>query len=124
MQFECNGLTKVYHTRRGALSALTDFSLSVSHGEFVCIVGPSGCGKTTLIKLVAGLTAPPSGDIRFEEAAHNDRPRTALVFQQHALFAWQSVVDNVAFGLRMRGVGQEERRARATAALESVGLAA
>ena len=90
-----------------AFDAVQDVSLSIAPGEFVCVLGPSGCGKSTL------LGAPVAGP-------HPDR---GLVFQQHTLFPWKKVLDNVAFGLKMQGVGRRERRERARELLGLVGLA-
>jgi NitT/TauT family transport system ATP-binding protein len=123
MGFECQHLCKVYRTRNGVVPALEDVTFSVGEREFVCLVGPSGCGKTTLLKLIAGLLQPTSGRIVFAAEPANDHPRSALVFQEHGLFPWMSVLDNVAFGLEMQGVGRLERRDRARAFIEQVGLA-
>jgi NitT/TauT family transport system ATP-binding protein len=123
MRFECQHLSKAYQTRSRVVPALEDVTFSVREQEFICIVGPSGCGKTTLLKLIAGLLEPTSGQIIFRAKPTNGRPRSALVFQEHGLFPWMTVLDNVAFGLEMRGVGREERRARARAFIEQVGLA-
>ena len=123
MRFECQHLNKAYQTRNGIVPALEDMSFSVGEREFVCIVGPSGCGKTTLLKLIAGLLEPTSGRIVFAAEPADGRPRSALVFQEHGLFPWMTVLDNVAFGLEMRGVEREERRHRARAFVEKVGLA-
>ncbi|MGH3112789.1 MAG: ABC transporter ATP-binding protein [Gaiellaceae bacterium] len=111
-----------YEGRSGAVTALEDVTLGVDEGEFVCLVGPSGCGKTTLIKIVAGLLPPTSVEVVFRSG--NGRPRTGLVFQEHGVFPWMSVLDNVAFGLEMRGVPRRERRERARAFIEQVGLGA
>ena len=119
---ECQHLCKSYRSRNGSVRALDDVSFSVGEREFLCIVGPSGCGKTTLLKLIAGLLEPTSGQIIFSEDAANGRPRCAMVFQEHGLFPWMTVMDNVAFGLEMRGVGQEERHNRARSFIEKVGL--
>jgi len=123
MEFECQHLSKAYQTRNSVVPALEDVTFSVREQEFVCIVGPSGCGKTTLLKLIAGLLQPTSGRIVFGAGRANDRPQSALVFQEHGLFPWMTVLDNVAFGLEMRGVAREERRRRAQAFVERVGLA-
>ena len=120
----CQGIGKAYPTERGTITALTDVTFNVGPEEFVCIVGPSGCGKSTLLKILAGLIAPTSGRLIFHEAAPADRPRNALVFQEHGLFPWMTVLDNVAFGLEMRGVRRRERRERARDFLAQVGLAA
>jgi NitT/TauT family transport system ATP-binding protein len=121
--FECQHLSKAYETRNGVIVAVEDVSFAVDEQEFVCIVGPSGCGKTTLLKLIAGLLEPTSGQIAFGSASEEGRSRTALVFQEHGLFPWMSVLDNVAFGLTMQRVRQPERYDRAQSFIEKVGLA-
>jgi len=123
MGFRCRQIGKVYPTGDGGVRALEDVTFSVAPEEFVSIVGPSGCGKTTLLKIIAGLIAPTSGTVEFPDGANGDRPRTALVFQEHGLFPWMTVLDNVAFGLEMRGVARPERSERARAFIEKVGLA-
>ena len=90
--------------------------------EFVCLVGPSGCGKTTLLRIVAGLVEPSAGEIRFADGRTG--AGRVLVFQEHGLFPWMTVLDNIAFGLDARGVPRDERRERARAFAERVGLAA
>jgi NitT/TauT family transport system ATP-binding protein len=123
MGFRCEILSKTYDTRNGHVAALSDVTFSLAEQEFLCLVGPSGCGKTTLLKLIAGLLKPTSGQICFDHNSANDRPRVALVFQEHGLFPWMKVLDNAAFGLEMQGVGRQERRERARAFIEKVGLA-
>lgn len=124
VRFECQHLCKAYPVRNGVVHALEDVTFGVGDQEFVCIVGPSGCGKTTLLKLIAGLLQPTSGRIIFGARTAGGRPHSALVFQQHGLFPWMTVLDNVAFGLEMRGVGREERRHQTRIFIEKVGLAA
>lgn len=104
--------------------ALERVAFEVEAGEFVCIVGPSGCGKTTLLKIIAGLLTPTSGSVRFGAARGAAPPRNGLVFQEHGVFPWLTVLDNVAFGLEMRGIPRDERRARAADFIERVGLSA
>ena len=105
------------------IAALDGVSFSAGGHEIVSVVGPSGCGKTTLLKLLAGLLSPTAGEIVFEgEGMRNGRPKNALVFQDHGVFPWLRVVDNVAFGLEMQGVGSAERRERARSFLKRVGL--
>ncbi len=121
--FVCESVGFRYPTADGWITALSEVSLEARGHEIVSVVGPSGCGKTTLLKLVAGLLQPTSGSIRFTPGENGDRPRNALVFQDHGVFPWLKVVDNVAFGLEMQGVGPAERRARAMEFLQRIGLA-
>ncbi len=111
-----------YASRQGPVLALEGVSFGVGEGEFVCIVGPSGCGKTTLLKLIAGLLVPSAGEVTFAGGPVDHVPRTALVFQEHGLFPWLTVLDNAAFGLEAQGVAQGERRRRALAFIERLGL--
>jgi NitT/TauT family transport system ATP-binding protein len=103
--------------------ALLPTSFVVHAGEFVTIVGPSGCGKTTMLRMIAGLTPVDTGQILIGETAVRGPGRDrAVVFQQPSLLPWASVIDNVAFGLRLRGVPRAERRARAAELVGLVGL--
>jgi NitT/TauT family transport system ATP-binding protein len=122
MRLECDQLSKTYHTVNGGVYALDDVTFHAEESEFLCIVGPSGCGKTTLLKLIANLERPSGGRISFLNGQTEEEPTTALVFQEHALFPWMTVVDNVAFPLETRGVGKKERRRRAREFLTRVGL--
>jgi NitT/TauT family transport system ATP-binding protein len=111
----------VYPTRGGPTFALRDFSLRVEEGEFVCIVGPSGCGKSTFLRILGGLVAPSSG--RCELVPRDKRaPLQNIVFQEYAIFPWKTVLDNVAFGLEMRGHPRKERRETAREWIRKVGL--
>jgi NitT/TauT family transport system ATP-binding protein len=123
MKLECQHLCKEYRIRTGVVPALEDMTFSVAGQEFLCIVGPSGCGKTTLLKLIAGLLKPTSGRIICDGAAADGRPGNAMVFQEHGVYPWMTVLDNVAFGLEMRGVGRRQRHDQAQAFIERVGLA-
>ena len=116
------------HIRLGegaqAFDAVQDVSLSIAPGEFVCVLGPSGCGKSTLLGALAGHWTPSRGSIRVDGTpVSGPHPDRGLVFQQHTLFPWKKVLDNVAFGLKMQGVGRSERRERARELLGLVGLA-
>jgi len=122
--FACQGLTHRYSLRGGGhLVTLRDVTFEVADGEFVSLVGPSGCGKTTLLRIIAGLLPASSGTITFDGDAGGTSD-TRLVFQEHGVFPWMSVVDNVAFGLEMQGVPPDDRRARARSFIDRVGLTA
>jgi NitT/TauT family transport system ATP-binding protein len=122
MRFECLHVSQTYETATGSVSALEDVSFSVNTREFVSVVGPSGCGKTTLLKVIAGLLRPTSGRIAMTGAITKGRPPCALVFQDHGLFPWLTVLHNVAFGLEMQGVERQERLDRAQTFIGRVGL--
>jgi NitT/TauT family transport system ATP-binding protein len=105
------------------LLTLDDISFSVRSGEFVVVIGPSGCGKSTLLSMLAGLEMPTAGTI-----LHNGKPITApdpdrsLIFQQPSLLPWLSLIDNVAFGLTLKGLSKKEKYHRAEQFLSQVGL--
>jgi NitT/TauT family transport system ATP-binding protein len=105
------------------VSAVRDVSLSVPEGEFVSIVGPSGCGKSTILNMVAGFIPPSSGEIRVgDRAVTGPGPDRGVVFQSFALFPWKTVLENVAFGPKMRGVARPERERIAREFLGLAGL--
>jgi NitT/TauT family transport system ATP-binding protein len=122
----CRGVGKTWQVASGlATEALRDVTLSVSSGEFVAILGPSGCGKSTLLELIAGLEDITRGEVLIDGArVVGPNPNAVMVFQEHSLFPWLTVEDNVAFGLRMKGVDREARRKRASAVIERVRLGA
>jgi ABC-type Fe3+/spermidine/putrescine transport system ATPase subunit len=117
------GLTKVFP---GGTVAVDDVNLHVEHGEYVVLLGPSGCGKTTTLRMIGGHEYPSEGDIVLDGESLVDLPPhkrpTTTVFQHFALFPHRTVLDNVAFGLKMEGIGKGERRAKAMEALDMVGL--
>ncbi|MFZ9684664.1 MAG: ABC transporter ATP-binding protein, partial [Gemmobacter sp.] len=120
---EIAGVSKSY----GATRALDDVSLTIGGNAFFTLLGPSGCGKTTLLRCIAGFEEVSAGSIRLlgrdiAALAPNERP-VNTVFQNYALFPHMTVAENVAFGLRMKGVPEARRRARAARMLEMVHLA-
>lgn len=112
----------------GEFNALNDISLEIDAGEFVVLLGPSGCGKSTLLSIIGGFLTPTAGKVLIggEDMTFVPpivRPTTTM-FQDYALFPHMSLRDNVAFGLRMRKVGRDERASRAEGFLDMVGLKA
>ena len=110
--------------RRGAATrALEPTSLEVPDNDFVTILGPSGCGKSTLLRLVAGLDRPTTGRIILNgKPVIGPGPDRGMVFQSYTLFPWLTVADNIAFGLREKGVAKEQRSEAVREWLERIGL--
>ena len=110
--------------RFGPAVAVDRLVLRIPAGAYCCLLGPSGCGKTTTLRMLAGHETPSEGDVILDGANVTDLPParrgTAMMFQSYALFPHLSALDNVAFGLRMRGVGKAERHTRARAMLALV----
>jgi ABC-type nitrate/sulfonate/bicarbonate transport system ATPase subunit len=104
--------------------ALRDTSLEIARGELICLIGPSGCGKSTLLNIIGGLIAPTTGSVEvLGRRVAGPMPRDiAFVFQENALFPWNTVFENVNLGMIFQGVPRTEREARAWRALEAVGL--
>jgi ABC-type nitrate/sulfonate/bicarbonate transport system ATPase subunit len=115
---------KTWQAARGlAVEAIRDASLEVSSGEFVAILGPSGCGKSTLLELCAGLEPVSDGEILIDgERVAGPNPKAVMVFQEHSLFPWLNVEDNVVFGLKMKKENLNERWRRGREVLERVKL--
>ncbi len=111
----------------GPHQAVGDVSFTVEKGECLALLGPSGCGKTTLLNIVAGFLQPNAGDVRVDGKSMTNVPPhrrgMGMVFQDYALFPHLTVVENVEFGLRMRGVAAAARRKSAERTLDLVGLA-
>lgn len=107
-----------------SVAALAGVTFDIADGEFVCVMGPSGCGKTTLLNVAAGLTYPDSGFVAVNgqpiQGPGSDR---TVVFQEYALFPWKTALQNVAFGLKAKGIPTIEREAMAQEYLNLVGLA-
>jgi NitT/TauT family transport system ATP-binding protein len=122
LRLQCDDVGCIYESRSGAVRALQNVSFTAQGQEIVSIVGPSGCGKSTLLRIVAGLQAPTSGRVSFEGNGPDDRPRCGLVFQEAGVFPWMTVLDNLAFGLAMRGVARAERVDRAMDVAVRLGL--
>ncbi len=121
---EVRNLTVRYETREGDLVALSNVNLHMRGGDFVVAIGASGCGKTTLLSVLAGFLPPTEGEALLDGGPiRGPGAERGVVFQRHALMPWLNVLDNVAFGLKMRGVARAERHAIARETLALVGLA-
>ena len=114
----------------GAHTVLNQIDLQIDAGSIVALLGPSGCGKSTLLRLLAGLTVPASGSIHFGDrlvaktgwGLPPEQRDLGMVFQDYALWPHMTAAQNVAFPLRMRGVGRQQRQQRVEEALAMVGL--
>jgi NitT/TauT family transport system ATP-binding protein len=107
------------------VQALQDTSLDVAKGELLCLIGPSGCGKSTLLNVMGGLIAPSTGTTTVSgKPVRGPMPHDiSFIFQENALFPWNTVLENVVLGMTFQGVPRSEREDRARRALEAVGLA-
>ena len=116
-------LRVVYRTDDKETVAIEDFNLHVKKGELISLVGPSGCGKTTLLRAIAGLLQPTSGQIMIgDQQCRGSGSDRGMVFQDFALFPWRTVKQNVAFGLEIAGVPRAEREERALRYVKTVVL--
>ena len=110
----------------GTFTAVKNVDLTVPHGTFVCLLGPSGCGKTTLMRMVAGLDLPTGGAIRLDGADITHVPThkrdLGMVFQSLALFPHLTVGENIAYSLRIRGIGKEDQKKRVDELLAMIHL--
>ena len=106
------------------VQALLHTSLDVARGELHCLIGPSGCGKSTLLSVIGGLTTPTTGNVTVGgKPVRGPMPRDlAFVFQENALFPWNTVFENIVLGMKFQGVPKAARQERARRALEAVGL--
>ncbi len=120
---DVKGVNKIFLADGKEMEALHDINLSIRENEFVCFIGPSGCGKTTLLRIIAGLEEPTSGSVSLAgDQIKGPGPERGMVFQEYSLFPWRTVLDNIAFGLELKGVAVAERHARARQHLKMVGL--
>ena len=125
MSIEVKNINKSFEGKKSdRLSVLEDINLHIDDGELVCLLGPSGCGKTTLLRLIAGLDQPTSGEIVANgEVVKKPSGDRAVIFQQYSLFPWLTVLQNVTFGLEVTKKGfKDENVAAAERYLKSVGL--
>jgi len=117
------GLEKRFESREGTVDALAGVNFAVWDGEFVCVVGPSGCGKTTLFRIIAGLEAATAGAVSVDgQRVDGPSPDRGMVFQDHRLFPWRTVAENVQFGLEQQALAEGAIEARTEEMLDLVGL--
>jgi len=122
-RIEARGVSIRLGQGRDAFEAVQALDFAIAPGEFVCILGPSGCGKSTLLGALAGHLKPCAGSLEVDgQPVEGPSPERGMVFQHHTLLPWRSVLDNVAFGLKMQGIGKLERQRRAAEFLGLVGL--
>jgi NitT/TauT family transport system ATP-binding protein len=123
---EVRNLSKVYTSLEAnvpSVAALNNINFTVNKGEFISIIGPSGCGKSTLLGVIGGLSDCTSGEVLIEgESVKGPHPSIGMVFQDESAFPWLTTLENVEFGLRMAGMSRRERRTKANAMIEIVGL--
>jgi len=123
MTLTVENISKEFEQRDVRSPALKSIHLEFEEKEFICVLGPSGCGKTTLLRIIAGLENPTSGTVLIDgEVVTGPTSRTAMIFQDYSLFPWRTVLDNIAFGLEMKGIGEEERHKMAGHYLDLIGL--
>lgn len=123
IKLTCKDVSKTFETKNNSFEVLKGLSFDVYENEFLVIFGPGQCGKTTLLNIMAGLEEASSGEV-----THNGKPVTApepsraVVYQTMALFPWMTVMGNVGFSLKVKGLPKEERKDRAQKFIDLVGL--
>lgn len=121
MALVIKGVHKQFQNNDSA--TLHDINLEIQNGEFVCIVGSSGCGKSTLLNLIAGLDQPTRGEILLDgNAITGPGAERTVMFQEHGLFPWLNVIENVKFGMKLSGLPKEEQEEKAEYYLNMVKL--
>ena len=119
IKIQVNNLTK----RFGDLTVLDGINFNIKEGELLAIVGPTGCGKTTFLNTLSKLMPATEGEILIDgEEANPKKHNISYVFQEPTCLPWRTVRENVAYGMEVKGVGKEEREARATQIMDLVGL--
>jgi ABC-type nitrate/sulfonate/bicarbonate transport system ATPase subunit len=120
---ESEKVSKIFETHRGSTHVVGDITLSVKENEFVVLFGPGQCGKTTVLNLLAGLTLPTSGSVEVGGVrVEGPGPDRGFVFQSTALFPWLTVMGNVSYGPKVRGIPEKERTGKAQYFIDLVGL--
>jgi ABC-type nitrate/sulfonate/bicarbonate transport system ATPase subunit len=120
-KIELKGICKTFFARNTATEVIRDISIDVKENEFLVLFGPGQCGKTVLLNILAGMEPPSSGEIVLA-GGNGSASEVGVVFQRIALMPWQTVMENVGFGPRMKGVGKREWREKARHYIHLVGL--
>lgn len=117
-------LNKTYESKDGVqVHVLEDINLTVKDGEFICLLGPSGCGKSTLLKIIAGLLAKNSGEVKLDDSVITQPSKNiGVVFQDPSLFPWRTVTKNIAFGMQINKIPKDEQAKRIEKYINMVGL--
>jgi NitT/TauT family transport system ATP-binding protein len=124
VKLKVEDLSKKFNTPKGEIAALNKINFQIHRREFITVIGPSGCGKTSLIRILAGLDFPTSGNVLLEgKKMEGPGAERGMVFQDYTLFPWLTVKKNVMFGLEIQGLGSLKAEAEAMEWLEIVGLA-
>ncbi len=114
---------KIFETKKGSVVALNGVDLDIKENEFICVVGPSGCGKSTLLNIIAGLLPATGGSVYVDgNKVEGTGTERGVVFQQYALFPWLTVIKNVMFGLKLKGMNKADAQETAMKYLKKVGL--
>lgn len=123
---ELNKISQEYDGKNGKITIIKDLDLQISNienrGEFNVILGPSGCGKSTVLRYIANLQKPSSGEVKLYGKPISDQDKVGMVFQKYSSFPWLTVLENVAYGLKIQGVSKKEREDKARHMIERIGL--
>lgn len=123
MSILVENISKKFVNKRKTTHTLSNINLEIKSGEFICLLGPSGCGKSTLLNIIAGLEKETEGRVLLnDQVITKAGPDRAVMFQESALFPWLRVIDNVEFGMKIRGVPKAERYEKAMKYLKMVHL--
>ena len=121
---DIDAVSKTFQAGAGQIHALSDASLTIAKGEFICLIGASGCGKSTLLRLVGGFETPTAGSVKmWDTPIAGPGPDRGMVFQDYALFPWLTVRGNIAFGPKARGLPRRDVKESTDRFIEMVGLA-
>ena len=123
LKVKIDHVEKIYDGRQGKMVALNGVDLDIYENEFICVVGPSGCGKSTLLNIIAGLLEPTSGAVYLDgKKVEGTGTERGVVFQQYALFPWLTVLKNVMFGLKLKGMPDDQAKEIAMKYIKMVDL--